>query len=101
MAKTYFDSAYDTAIAEGLMDEDDVIEIMVGTPNSTSAFYNNGYEFIVNNYTEAVKGTKLEGKLTFKRDDTLGNGFADALRNNSVDMLFGVGWTGSTFDPFG
>ena len=36
--------AYDTAIAEGLMDEDDVIEIMVGTPNSTSAFYNNGYE---------------------------------------------------------
>ena len=101
MAKTYFDSAYDTAIAEGLMDEDDVIEIMVGTPNSTSAFYNNGYEFIVNNYTEAVKGTKLEGKLTFKRDDTLGNGFADALRNNCVDMLFGVGWTGSTFDPFG
>ena len=52
------------------------------------------------NYTEAVKGTKLEGKLTFTRDSTLGNGFADALRNNNVDMLFGVGWTGSTFDPY-
>ena len=101
MARMYFDSAYDQAIALGLMDEDDVIEIMVGTPNATSTFYNNGYDFIVNNYTEAVKGTKLEGKLTFKRDSTLGNGFSDALRNNQVDMLFGVGWTGSTFDPYG
>ncbi|MDO4739360.1 MAG: ABC transporter substrate-binding protein [Eubacteriales bacterium] len=101
MAKQYFDAAYDQAIAQGLMDEDDVVEIMVGTPNNTSTFYNNGYEFIVNNYTEAVKGTKLEGKLTFKRDATLGNNFSAALQNNNVDMLFGVGWTGSTFDPFG
>lgn len=100
-AKQLFDAAYDKAIAEGLMDEDDVVEIKIGTPNSTSQFYNNGYEYIVNNYTEAVKGTKLEGKLTFSRDDTLGNGFADALKNNQVDMLFGVGWTGSTFDPYG
>ncbi len=41
-----------------------------------------------------------EGKLTFTRDSTLGNAFSDALRNNNVDMLFGVGWTGSTFDPY-
>ena len=101
MARQYFDAAYDEAIAQGLMGEDDVVEIMIGTPNETSAFYNSGYDFIVNNYTEAVKGTKLEGKLTFKRDATLGNGFGTALRNNQVDMLFGVGWTGSTFDPYG
>ncbi|MBR4236650.1 MAG: hypothetical protein IKR85_11420 [Clostridia bacterium] len=100
MAQEYFDKAYDIAIEEGLMDEDDVVEIIVGTPNLTSAFYNNGYEYIVNNYTEAVKGTKLEGKLTFTRDGTLGNDFAKALRNNNIDMLFGVGWTGSTFDPY-
>ena len=55
----------------------------------------------MNNYTEAVKGTKLEGKLTFSRDDTLGNAFSDALKNNQVDMLFGVGWTGSALDPYG
>ena len=100
-AQQMFDAAYDIAIAEGLMDEDDTVQILVGTPNNTSAFYNNGYEYIVNNYTEAVKGTKLEGKLTFTRDDTLGNGFADALKNNQVDMLFGVGWTGSALDPYG
>ena len=100
-AREYFDKAYDIAIAEGLMDEDDVVTIIVGTPNATSAFYNGGYDFIVNNYTEAVKGTKLEGKLVFTRDSTLGNGFADALKANTIDMLFGVGWTGSTFDPYG
>ena len=101
MAKTHFDAAYDEAIEQGLMDEDDVVQITVGTPNTTAAFYNNGYDFIVNNYTEAVKGTKLEGKLTFTRDGTLGNAFSTALKTNQVDMLFGVGWTGSTFDPYG
>ena len=101
MAKQYFDAAYDKAIADGLMDEDDVVQICIGTPNATSNFYNNGYEFLVNNYTEAVKGTKLEGKLTFTRDSTLGNAFSDALNNNQVDMLFGVGWTGSALDPYG
>ena len=100
-AQELYNVAYDAAIAQGLMDEDDVVEIKIGTPNNTSTFYNNGYEFLVNNYTEAVKGTKLEGKLTFSRDDTLGNAFSDALKNNQVDMLFGVGWTGSALDPYG
>ena len=101
MAQEKFNEAYDIAIESGLMDEDDVVEIKIGTPNNTTAFYNNGYEFLVNNYTEAVKGTKLEGKLQFSRDDTLGNAFSDALKNNQVDMLFGVGWTGSALDPYG
>ena len=100
-AQELYNVAYDAAIEQGLMDEDDVIEIKIGTPNNTSTFYNNGYEFLVNNYTEAVKGTKLEGKLVFSRDDTLGNAFSDALKNNQVDMLFGVGWTGSALDPYG
>ena len=99
-AKELFDIAYDKAIEQGLMGENDRIEIKIGTPNSTSPFYNNGYEFIVNNYTRAVQGTKLEGKLTFTRDDTLGNAYSGALKKNQVDMLFGVGWTGSALDPY-
>ena len=99
-AQQLFNQAYDEAIAAGLMKDTDVVEIKIGTPNGTSKFYNNGYEYLVNCYTEAVKGTKFEGKLTFTRDDTLGNGFASALKNNQVDMLFGVGWTGSTLDPY-
>ena len=100
-ARELFDAAYDKAISQGLLQETDKIEIKIGTPNNTSAFYNNGYNFLVNNYTEAVKGTKLEGKLTFTRDDTLGNAFKSALIKGQVDMLFGVGWTGSALDPYG
>lgn len=100
MAKEYFNAAYDKAIAEGLMDEDDVVQICIGLPSATAPAYVNGYEFIQNNYTELVKGTKLEGKLTFTKDDTVGNAFGDALRNNQVDMLFYVGWNGAEFDPY-
>ena len=99
LAKEYLNKAYDVAIAEGLMDEDDVVEIIIGLP-STSTTYLNGYDFIVNNYTELAVGTKMEGKITFKKDDTVGNGFADSLRNNQTDMLFYVGWSGSAFDPY-
>lgn len=99
-AKELFNEAYDTAIAEGLMTENDTIQIKIGLPNSTSNFYSKGYEFLVNCYTEAVVGTSLEGKLTFVMDDTLGNNFGNALRSNQVDMLFGVGWSGSALDPY-
>ncbi len=100
-AKELFNQAYDKAVAEGVYNGTDTIEICIGTPNNTTKFYTNGYNFLVDNYTEAVKGTKLEGKLTFTNDSTLGNGFADALRANTVDMLFGVGWTGSALNPYG
>lgn len=100
-AKELFNQAYDKAVAEGKYNGTDTIEICIGTPNATSKFYTNGYNFLVDNYTEAVKGTKLEGKLTFTNNNTLGNGFADALRANTVDMLFGVGWQGSALNPYG
>ena len=95
-----FDEAYDKAVELGYIDEDDVVEITIGTPNDSSAFYNNGYDYIVSCCTEAVKGTKLEDRLAFKRDGTLGSGFDEALKDNDVDILFGVGWVGSALDPF-
>ncbi len=100
-AKELFNTAYDKAIEQKLMDADDIIEIKIGTPNATSNAYKNGYEFLKNCYTKAVEGTKLEGKLQFTIDNTLGNGFSDALKSNKVDMLFFVGWTGSALDPYG
>lgn len=101
MAKAFFNTAYDKAVELGYIDDNDVVSITIGTPNLTLNYYNKGYDFLVSCYTDAVKGTKLEGKLTFKRDGTLGNAFGDALRNHKVDMLFGVGWTGSALDPYG
>ena len=90
-----------TNFEAGYIDDDDVVRVLIGTPNSTSNYYNKGYDFLVNCYKDAVKGTPLEGRLEFDRDSTLGNGFGDALRGNKVDMLFGVGWTGSALDPYG
>lgn len=100
LAKQKFNEAYDIAIANGLMDEDDTVQICIGMPNGTSSAYANGYEFIQNNYIKLVEGTKLEGKLTFTKDDTLGNAFGERLRDNSVDMLFYVGFSGSELDPY-
>ena len=100
-AKELFNRAYDIAVESGIYNGIDTIEICIGTPNATSKFYTQGYEFLKNNYTKAVEGTKLEGKLTFTNNNTLSNGFADALRANVVDMLFGVGWSGSQLNPYG
>ncbi len=99
MAKEYFDKAYDIAIEQGLMDEDDVVEIKIGMYNNSN-FQTKGVEFLQNNWIDAVKGTKLEGKLTFTTDDTISDDFGGALRECRVDMLFGVGFTGSALDPY-
>lgn len=100
-AKELFDAAYDKAIADNLMTADDVVLIQIGIPKASSSYYSKGADFLKNCYTEAVKGTKLEGKLFFENSADLGNDFSDFLKKNQVDMLFGVGWTGSALDPYG
>lgn len=100
-ARQLFNQAYDKAIAEGLMSATDVVEICIGLPSATAKFYTNGYTFLTNCWTKAVEGTKLEGKLTFTKDDTIGNKFSDALEINQVNLLFGVGWQGAQLNPFG
>lgn len=78
----------------------DTLEIMIGAP-STSSFYSKGAEVLQSSWNAALKGTALEGKVTFKTNMTLGDNFGDALRQGQVDILFGVGWSGSELDPYG
>ena len=99
-AKELFNTAYDKAVELGIYDGNETVQICVGIP-SQADFYNNGYEFLKNCWTKAVEGTKFEGKLEFVQDTTVGNEFADALRANTIDLLFGVGWTGSALNPYG
>ncbi|MBQ7408213.1 MAG: hypothetical protein IJW13_02955 [Clostridia bacterium] len=108
-AKTLFDQAYDKAVEQGLISADAAesgkfeIQIVIGQPGEGGvSYYNNGYELLKQVWTDAVKGTKLEGKLVFTQSQPLGSSnFATFLHNNSVDVLFGVGWTGSALDPYG
>ena len=104
-AKRLFDVAYQKAVEQGLITDTEhfEIQIMIGQPGSgSSAYYNNGYELLKQVWTDAVVGTALEGHLTFKQSPPLGSSnFSQYLKDNEVDVLFGVGWTGSTLDPYG
>lgn len=107
-AKALFDQAYEIAVEQGLIPADAIaagnweVQIMVGQPGSgSSTYYNKGYEYLSKIWVEAVKGTKFEGHLTFKQSQPLGSSnFSEYLKNNSIDLLFGVGWTGSALDPY-
>ena len=103
-AKRLFDIAYEKAVEQGLITSENFeVQIMIGQPGSgQSAYYNNGYNLLKQVWTDAVTGTALEGKLTFKQSQPLGStNFSQFLKDNDVDVLFGVGWTGSALDPYG
>ncbi len=106
-AKTLFTEAYNKAVEMGYISAaaaesgNFVISIIIGRP-AEAAYYDNGYQFLSATWTKAVEGTPLEGKLFFTQSAVLGStAFADRLRDGTVDVLFGVGWTGSALDPYG
>ena len=103
-AKALFSQAYDEAVEKGMIDttKNWEVQIVIGQPgNGGVAYYNDGYEFLKKAWTDAVKGTPFENHITFTQSQPLGStNFANYLRNNQVDVLFGVGWTGSALDPY-
>ena len=105
-AKELFNKAYDKAVELDYIDpawgDAWEIQIIIGQPGAGGrAYYNDGYQLLKQVWTEAVVGTKLEGHLQFTQSQPLGSTtFADYLKNNSIDLLFGVGWTGSALDPY-
>lgn len=105
-AKALFTAAYETAVAEEMISADLIssgkweVQIIIGKP-SEGAYYNDGYEFLKACWTKAVEDTPFEGHLSFVQSQTLGStSFGSYLRNGSVDILFGVGYGGSMFDPY-
>ena len=99
-AKECFNAAADELIASGVWDGTSTFEIVLGMP-STSATYQNGYDYLTNQWAKVAQGTKFEGKITFKSDSSIADNFGEALRTGIVDILYMVGWTGSALDPYG
>ncbi len=101
-AKVLFQTAYDKAVAAGYIPSGNnwEVQIVIGKPSDAN-FYNNGYEALKSTWTKAVEGTPFEGHLAFVQSQTLGSTtFGNYLKNGSVDILFGVGYGGSMFNPY-
>ena len=99
-AKELFNQAWQQMLDDDLVKAGDHVELCIGLPSS-SEYYTEGYRLLTRQFTEAVEGTMLEGRLLFTCAEDLGSDCFDALRENRVDMLFGVGWTGRALDPHG
>ncbi len=105
-AKALFNTAYDEAVEAGYITQEMItsgkweVQICIGKPADAN-YYNKGYEFLKTCWTDAVKGTKFEGHVTFVQSQTLGSTtFGTYLRNGQVDILFGVGYGGDMFNPY-
>ena len=96
-AKALVESAYQQALADGEIDEDDVVELTFGT-SVTNEVVTRRHNYIKNAWTELVKGTSLEGRLTFSQDAELGDAWATDFRKGLYDVCMG-GWSGAAWDP--
>lgn len=105
-AKALFTQAYNEAVEKGYLTSEQIasknweVQIIIGQPTAAN-YYTNAYEWLVSNWTEAVKGTPFEDHLAFKLSEVLGaTSFGSALREGRVDILHSVGYGGSAFNPY-
>lgn len=105
-AKVLFTTAYNKAVEAGYITQEMIasgkweVQVMLGSSSWSSKYSTSSFDFFNTNWTKAVEGTPFEGHLTFVKSGDLGQGYSDALRQGKVDMLFGVGFGGSMFDPY-
>ena len=99
-ASRLFTKAWKEALAEGLVTEDSVVELCIGSPSASAEYCLQGWNVLTEQLTSAVDGTPLEDRLRFVRADGLDAGDSAALWENRADLLFGVGWAGNALDPY-
>ncbi|MBO5040069.1 MAG: hypothetical protein J6D09_03115 [Clostridia bacterium] len=95
-AKALFTKAYNDAIAAGTMTADDKVELVFGT-GAINESVQRHYDYLTTAWKEAVKGTPLEGKLTFKIQD-FSDAWADDFMAGKYEICMG-GWSGAAWDP--
>ncbi|MBO5663257.1 MAG: hypothetical protein J6R95_00560, partial [Bacteroidales bacterium] len=91
------DAAYDKAVEAGDLKTTDKVVLTWGTStdNEVTRRY---FENLVAQWTELMKGTKLEGKFDLEFDASFQTQWANAFRNGEYDICQG-GWTGAAWDP--
>ena len=95
-AKQLFNTAYEKAIADGKMVEDDVVLLTFGTSviNESTRLQ---FDTLSSMIKDAVKGTSLEGKIETELKD-FGDAWANDFRAGAYDICTG-GWSGAAWNP--
>ena len=97
LARELLTKAYNQAIADGKMTENDTVVFTVGASvdnESTRRQFN----FLKESFETLAIGTPLEGKLTLEFDSSFGSTWANDFRNGKYDICTG-GWSGAAWDP--
>ena len=96
-AKDLVRSAYAQALADGEIDEDDVVELTFG---AAQIFETNirRHNYIKEAWIELVKDTPLEGRLKFSFDLELGTSWSYEFRAGNYDVCISE-WIGSEWNP--
>ncbi|MBR0463188.1 MAG: hypothetical protein IJJ23_02225, partial [Clostridia bacterium] len=89
--------AADKAIEAGIWDGESQITLDIRLYNSDT-IYVQMYNYFLNQLTEAVKGSKFEGKITMVM--TPDDDYYNTMYSGGADMIFTT-WGGATMDPFG
>ncbi len=99
-AKSLFTSAYNTAIEQGIYTDGQAIELEIGYYDATTTSATTQTKLLNEFVDTATKGTKLEGKITFKGKSFSGDPDRyDAIGSGQVEMA-NCAWGGAAFYPF-
>ena len=89
--------AADKAIEAGIWDGEAQITLDIRLYNSDT-IYVQMYNYFLGQLTEAVKGSKFEGKITMTM--TPDSDYYNTMYSGGADMIFTT-WGGASMDPFG
>lgn len=98
-AKKLVDEAYDKAIAQGLLKADTIIAIDHCSATESES-EKQWFTTFKKCYEDLFAGTKLEGKLQYNFNTSLGSDFGGAIQSGKADTSWGFGWSGGELDPY-
>ena len=105
-AKVFYQQAFDEALAEGFITDNDgdgvcdqTIKIEYAI-SSDSDFMTRTIDYLNEKSGEVTTGTPFEGKILFVKSAPYGSDWSNKIKQGLADTVLG-GWSGSALDPFG
>ncbi len=96
-ARKLVTKAYNDALAAGDIKATDKVRLTLGT-GAVNEVVTRRYNYIMDAWTELVKGTPLEGRLEFDEIKDFSDKWFDDFAAGGYDVCMG-GWEGAAWDP--